>query len=324
MFNANKAIIALALVLALVFGLTACGQGTTLVEPPDATANVSDTPEGTTTPNPSVTPEATASPMPSDFRRATLYYRTDEGYMLPVSVEIPMEEGIAKACLSRLVSTPEMRLELQKQGLRPVIPEGTEIELNILNGTAIVNLVNMPALSTTEDEQAMFMAIVNTLVEFSTVDNVTIYFDGNDEQTQNGSNLPKNHGRFAINPENSELATSGSASPMLLYFPNESGSMCVPVTRYTESMVDLYSSIKALADGTKLAGLRSCFPENTLVLGATIENGILTVNLSSDFEQITNTVGLYDIASSVVLLTAQQFGSIDEVRFMVNGTVFEP
>ena len=71
-----------------------------------------------------------------------------------------------------------------------------------------------------------------------------------------------------------KLLTSGSAKPLTLYFPNESGSLMIPITRYAEGSTDLYSCIQQLAAGTELRGLRSCFPENTLVLGAVIENGI--------------------------------------------------
>lgn len=61
------------------------------------------------------------------------------------------------------------------------------------------------------------------------------------------------------------------------------------------------------------------FPENTLVLGAVIENGILTVNLSSDFETVANDAGLLNLATQSVLLTALPYGSINEVHFAVNG-----
>ena len=93
----------------------------------------------------------------------------------------------------------------------------------------------------------------------------------------------------------------------------------IPITRYAEGSTDLYSCIQQLAAGTELRGLRSCFPENTLVLGVVIENGILTVNLSSDFETVANDAGLLNLATQSVLLTALPYGSINEVHFAVNG-----
>lgn len=264
------------------------------------------------------------SEQPGRVKRTTLYYRTDEGYVYPVIAEIPWEDGIAKACLMKLVDNDENKLNLQQQGLRAVIPDGTGIELDISNGHATVNLVNMPKLSSAEDETAMFVSIVNTLTEFSGVDTVSIFLDGRSTRTPNGNTTPNNQGPYRLNVEDSEIATSGNAKPITLYFPNASGSLSIPITRYVEGADDLYACISGLVDGTEMKHLRNCFPENTLLLGAAIENGVLIVNLSSDFMQIADTPGLYELAYNSVMITATQFGSVNEVRFTVNGEKFEP
>lgn len=292
---------------------------------------------GVECPQESVTPQCTEeaasidptcspqiSEQPGRIKRTTLYYRTDEGYIYPVNAEIPWEDGIAKACLMRLVDTAENRRSLQGQGLCAVIPDGTGIELDISNGHATVNLVDMPRLSSAEDETAMFVSIVNTLTEFSGVDTVSIFLDGRSTRTPNGNTTPNNQGPYRLNVEDSEIATSGSAKPITIYFPNASGSLNIPITRYVEGADDLYACINGLVSGTNMEYLRSCFPEDTLLLGAAIENGVLTVNLSSDFTQIAKTPGLYELAYDSVMTTAMQFGSVNEVRFTVNGENYEP
>lgn len=276
----------------------------------------------------SATPISTPTPEdsfePAGTQSTTIYYLTDEGYTFPVNVEIPRQEGIAKACLGYLVDTQENRQLLQSRGLRAVIPDGTGIEVNIVEGHAIVNLTNMPELSSAEAETSMFVSIVNTLTEFSTVDTVSIFIDGRNDKTKNEDGTPGSQGPYKLNVEPSEIATTGIAKPITLYFPNQSGSLNIPVTRYVEGSDDLYACISGIVEGTNLPKLRNCFPENTLVLAATIENGILTINLSSDFEKIAETPGLYDLACNTALLTGQQFGSVNEVRFLVNGEPFEP
>ena len=263
----------------------------------------SDAPDCVTTPPPtSCSPVPTAVPTPvcsapatddaaPDGKKVnkTLYYLTDEGYLL------------------------------SKNGLKAVIPQGTEIQISIQNGEARVNLVNLPVMPDYDSEQQLFAAIVNTLTEFDSIETVSIFLNGCNDITANGSLPPQKHGKYALNVENAEIATSGSAKPLTLYFPNESGSLMIPITRYAEGSTDLYSCIQQLAAGTELRGLRSCFPENTLVLGAVIENGILTVNLSSDFETVANDAGLLNLATQSVLLTALPYGSINEVHFAVNG-----
>lgn len=218
-----------------------------------------------------------------------------------------------------MTASDENRAALSKNGLKAVIPQGTEIQISIQNGEARVNLVNLPVMPDYDSEQQLFAAVVNTLTEFDSVETVSIFLNGCNDITANGSLPPQKHGKYALNVENAEIATSGSAKPLTLYFPNESGSLMIPITRYAEGSTDLYSCIQQLAAGTDLRGLRSCFPENTLVLGAVIENGILTVNLSSDFETVANDAGLLNLATQSVLLTALPYGSINEVHFAVNG-----
>ena len=265
----------------------------------------------------------TATAEPGQSVRATLYYVTDEGYILPVSTVIPWETGIAKACLSRLIATAGNSNELKKLGLNAPIPAGTVIQLSIEDGEARVNLQNMPALADYREEQNLFVSVINTLTQFPSIDTVSVFINGSAARTANGSELPCGAGAYALNVENGDVAVSGSAKAVTLYFPNSSGSQFIPVTRYLSSD-GLYRAISALAEGTELPGLRGCFPENTLVLGAAIEGGVLTVNLSKDFEKIAETPGRYSLAMHTVLLTARPYGSIDEIRFTVNGVPYAP
>lgn len=189
----------------------------------------------------------------------TLYYLTDEGYLLPVVASVPQQAAIAKACLAKMTASDENRAALSKNGLKAVIPQGTEIQISIQNGEARVNLVNLPVMPDYDSEQQLFAAVVNTLTEFDSVETVSIFLNGCNDITANGSLPPQKHGKYALNVENAEIATSGSAKPLTLYFPNESGSLMIPITRYAEGSTDLYSCIQQLAAGTELRGLRSWF-----------------------------------------------------------------
>ena len=286
--------------------------------------------DGPVTAVPGVTPEGGASALLSGEMEpgaktvsTTLYFITDEGYVLPVDVKLPFEAGIAKACLARLTAGGEYAAELKKLGLTAPIPEGTEIRIAIADGEAKVDLRNMPALADYRQEQNLFIAIVDTLTQFDTVDTVSVYINGSNAPTANGSELPSGSGRLALNVEDDAVAVSGNAQPVTLYFPNSSGALFVPVTRYLNGS-GLTGAIGALVSGTAMPGLLSCFPENTLVLGAAIENGLLTVNLSKDFEAVAETPGLYSLAMQAVMLTAMPYGSVDEIRFTVNGVPFAP
>lgn len=258
--------------------------------------------------------------------RLTLHYITDDGYVLPVSERIEKQDGIARACLTRLIASDDTANELKVQGLNAPIPAGTQLSLSIDGGEARVDLLGMGALESAEREQALYTAIVNTLTQFPSVQVVTITLDGAEGETENGSIPPKKAGQYALNPEQSAIETGadGETSAITLYFPNETASLFIPITRYAGGRAGLTAAMTQLASGTALSGLRDCFPENTLILGAAIENGILSVNCSDDFLKINETPELYSLCMQSVLLTAREFGSVDEIRFFVNGAAFEP
>lgn len=312
----SKSFICVLLAFALaVFAFTGCGGGEVHEDDPVTTERPTETP--------CFSEEPTAQ---STFRRATLYYISDEGYVVPVSKLIPWEAGIAKACLGYITSSEDNDAYASQMGLNTVIPQGVGIELHIdENGTAILNLLNMPDLGSAERERSFLAAVVNTLTEFQTVTSVTVKMDGEDaDKMPNGTTLPKERKSYPLNVENEELLTSGSVSALQLYFPNESGALIVPVTRYVSGELTLYSAVSALMNGTELPNLRTCFPSGTLLLGAAIENGIVTVNFSEDFTQVAQTEGLYSAAYETLVLTVSELIDFERLVIQVNGAVFEP
>lgn len=319
----NKSSAMSALVFLMLFPiLFICGCGTGVTESP---APVGTYEAPTVEPTRSPAPIVTEAPSPEGRTcMATIYFSSDEGYLLPVSLTLPWEEGIARACLNKLVKNDSNRLEFQQRGIVGVIPDGTNIELNIRDGHATVNLADISRLASAEDEQRMFTAIINTLTRFDSINDVTILMNGQSGTTPNGNPLPVQQGEIRLNVEDSDIETSGNAEAVTLYFPNSAGSLAIPVTRYISGNADLYALMSNLVSGTELPNLVSCFPEGTMVLGAVIDNGILILNLSSDFASIGDTPGLLELARETVLLTVQEYGAVDEVSFLVNGVEYSP
>ena len=80
----------------------------------------------------------------SGYRRTTLYYATEDGFIVPVMKSIPWEEGIGRAALSYLVSGIDNDKSAAMMGLKTVIPEGTECTLRIGDGgSARVDLTDI-------------------------------------------------------------------------------------------------------------------------------------------------------------------------------------
>ena len=268
-------------------------------------------------------PFAEAPSPEASFCRVTLHFISDEGYIVPVTKYIPWEEGIAKACLSYMISTPENLSAARELGLSPAIPEGVSLGLSIADGNALVDLKGMSALPSKEAELAMIESVVNTLVEFPTVSSVTITRDGRGGELENGALLPVRQCAYPLNPEEGELSASAGGEYLKLYFPNSSGALTVPVARQAGGR-SLYSLASALVSGPDAKGLLSCFPDGTLLLGATLENGVVTINLSEDFKKVAETEGLFTLCFRTAWLTLGESYDFDKLRFQVNGADYAP
>lgn len=256
------------------------------------------------------------------YRKTVLYYASEDGFLVPVMKKIPWEEGIGKAALSYLVDNDVNSKAASANGLNALIPEGTNISLNISkDGKAVVDLSNMKELASKEDENLMVSSIVNTLTEFPTINTVTITVDGKKVSAlSNSTKLTGNMSSFAMNVEDGEVsASTDGASALTLYFPNRSGSLNVPVTRYTNNGISLENAMKELTYGPKNKALLTCFPSGTEVLSASVENGVATVDLSAEFLNNDYYDGLKEAAYETMYLTANSIEEIYELNVLVEG-----
>ncbi len=272
---------------------------------------------------PSEEPICEAPSEAAAYCRVTVHYVSDEGFIVPVTKLIPREEGIAKACLSYMISTPENVSAARELGLYPSIPDGARLSLSIADGNALADIGGMSALPSREAELAMIESVVNTLTGFPTINTVTITRDGRGGTLENGTELPVRQKAYALNPEDGELAASAGGESLTLYFPNSSGALTVPVTRIAGGR-SLYSLASALVGGPASKGLLGCFPEGTLLLGATLENGVVTVNLSDDFRRVSETEGLFTLCHRTTWLTLKEGFDFDRLKFQVNGLDYAP
>lgn len=256
----------------------------------------------------------------SGYRRTTLYYATEDGFIVPVMKSIPWEEGIGRAALSYLVSGIDNDKSAAMMGLKTVIPEGTECTLRIgEGGSARVDLTDI-GQQTEEQEQAMVVAIVNTLTEFPSINNVSITIDGKEKKTlSNGTDISKPMESFALNIEDGEVPVSGEAHAFTLYFPNSAASLNIPVTRYTDTAHSFSGAVQEEIAGPKDEGLINCFPAGTELISAYIKNGIACVDLTKDFEKVADTEGMLDAARDCLYLCANQFDQVYGVDITVEG-----
>ena len=107
------------------------------------------------------------------------WYEDGDGYLVPVTRQIPQQDGIAKATLALMVASSENDLAAARMGLTNVIPEGVEIDLDISGGKARVDLSKESLnCASAEEELLMVQGVAAALCGFDTVEEVSFLFDG--------------------------------------------------------------------------------------------------------------------------------------------------
>lgn len=254
------------------------------------------------------------------------WYEDGDGYLVPVTRQIPMQDGIAKATLALMVESSENDLAAARMGLTNVIPEGVTIDLDISGGKARVDL-SKEALncSSAEEELLMVQGVAATLCGFETVEEVSFLFDGQKRsQLTHGTDVSGVFTEDSVNVESvATFSDSASADAVQLYFPSASGRMLVPVTRTVFSPADLPTAILELAKGPKTdSGLECPIPGKCGVKSVSIKNGVATIDFTKEFAAIAQESDGGHQAVQAVLFTASQFPGVKKVSILVEGEPF--
>lgn len=289
-----------------------------------------------TEPTPPPTRDAATPPpaSPEPTQSATggvdtvVYYQDNHGYLVPVMCSLPMEEGIAKATVGLMIKSSKTDMQAARLGLRTVIPENVTVDLDIAQGKARIDL-SKEALEHADavSEHNMVSAIVQTLTEFDTVSSVEFLFGGQKRDTlKHGTDVSGVFRRGDINLETASVAasTSSTVKKLTLYFPGESGSVLVPVTRLVYSAPDITTAVVELAKGPASDALEETLPMGCGLISVDIENGVAKINFTEEFMRIiTNTDGGF-IALKALTATCTQFEGVNSVEIYVEGELYDP
>ncbi len=265
-------------------------------------------------------PAANIEETDANMRDTVLYLEDDYGYIVPVMKQIEWVEGIGAATVSELVADSNTDAQMEYLGLNPILSEGTELSLSITDGVATIQLSN-GAINGKDavDELSKVVALVNTLTEFPTIDKVKVLQDGCTDALPLGTDITAAFETFDLNVIGSN-SEENDASKLLLYFENEAGTAIVPVTKYVGGEADAFAAMSELVKGPGQGGLKSAFPEDTELLGVTVDdNGIASINFSKQLEKVKDKPEQEKALMRSIILTLMQFDNIDEVRILVDG-----
>lgn len=277
-----------------------------------------------------ITPEPTEGAQTSANQRETVvYYQDNNGYLVPVMRRVPASEGIAKATLSMMVQSPYNDMEAARLGLKTVLPEGTTIDLDINSeGRARIDLgKQVNQLADAEAESNMVSAVVQTLTEFPTVKSVEFLVDGKQvSQLKYGTRIDGKFERGMLNLESAvpTMATPSEYKSVQLYFPGETGSLIVPVTRMVYGKDDIHTAMLEMCKGPSAdSPLESALPPGCGLIGVKMNGATAVVNFTREFMNLAEQSDGGRQALKALVLTATQFPGVEKVEIQVEGQNYD-
>ena len=174
-------------------------------------------------------------------------------------------------------------------------------------------------------ESNMIDAVVQTLTEFDTVDRVEFLIGGQKrEKLTHGTAVKGTFTRGDINVESAEPTVGVSDQSVMLYFPADSGSVIVPVTRMVRSKADINTAVMELAKGP--AGdemLESVVPAGCGLIDVKVEDGVAKLNFTGEFVDLVQNSDGGRLALKALVLTCTQFEGVKSVEIYVDGQKYD-
>lgn len=266
--------------------------------------------------------ETSAGTDPVEMQSTICWYEDGDGYLVPVTRQVPRQDGVARATLSLMVKSSANDLAAARMGLTNVIPEGVTFDLDIADGKARLDM-SREALScaSAEEELLMVHGAAAALCGFDTVEEVSFLFDGQKRsKLTHGTDVSGVFTADMVNPETVTTMSSAYADQVQLYFPSASGRLLVPVTRTVFSPADVSTAILELAKGPQRdSGLEHPLPEGCGIKSVQVKNGTATIDFTQEFINVTHQQDGGQQAVRAVLFTASQFPGVKKVEILVDG-----
>ncbi len=261
--------------------------------------------------------------------KITLYFKDANGYVAPVTMNLPFVQSIAKEALQYMVQGGPEEGNLPA-GFTALLPKGTMIKginLDLNQQLAVVNFSKEFSHYDAKDERKILEAITWTLTGFPSINQVQLWVEGQPLKEMPVAQMPLDSPltrSMGINLERTAGIDFSQSTPVTLYFENQTDDnfdYLVPVTRMIARTNDIASAtlaqlIKGPSQGSKLQGVIAA---QTQVLKVKDAEGLVTVNLGDQILGLDQKVPAKSLQSVVLSLTENTGDS--KVQIMVNGSV---
>ncbi|GAB2552414.1 GerMN domain-containing protein [Gracilibacillus alcaliphilus] len=258
-----------------------------------------------------------------------LYLIDQNGLVVPQELELPApaSKEVAKQVLEYLVQDGPVTSMLPS-GFQAVLPAGTEIiDLNLdENGTMVVNVSEEFADYQAEDESKIIESITHTLTEFSNVERVKLWINGEEQQNMpvNGTPISQGYSREnGINVHQANGVDFMESEAATLYFPMQGDEMVyfVPVTqhiRYDKEQPE-QSIVQALMEGPAFdLPLQHYINHGSqLTDEPTLADGVLSLTFNEDILSNSADGTIADEVLQSIVLTLTELEDIQAVDVSV-------
>ncbi|GIQ68554.1 stage II sporulation protein [Xylanibacillus composti] len=311
--------LAIALIGMTATGCSLGGSGNSgAIDPP---------PAGEPTPLDSVTPTAAQVEEAQEQQQVTLYFEDANGFVAPVTMNLPKVEWVGKQALSYMVEGGPGEAALPA-GFRSLLPAGTEVKgmnIDAEQKLATVNFSQAFEQYAKEDERKILEAITWTLTSFPTIDKVELWVEGHPlkQMPVAGTPLDAPLSRImGINLERSPGVSVGQATPVTVYFEGAAGDYryLVPVTRLIPRTDNLAEAVmqQLIAGPAENSNLSAVMLPDVEVLDLMVQDGLVTVDLSEEVRGPDERVPAESLRAVVMSLSDSL--EAEQVQIMVAGS----
>ena len=117
---------------------------------------------------------------------------------------------------------------------------------------------------------------------------------------------------------------SADSEPVMLYFPADSGSVIVPVTRMVRANADINTAVLELAKGPVGDDmLESVVPAGCGLIDVKVEDGVAKLTFTGEFVNLVQNSDGGRMALKALVLTCTQFEGIRSVEIYVDGQKYD-
>jgi germination protein M len=261
----------------------------------------------------------------ADTVAAPVYLMDSDGYVVPITMNLPKVEGTAKEMISYMIKGGPVEA-VKPQGFQALLPEGTKvIGMTIKDGVATVDFSKEFLNYEAKSEQKIVDALTYSLTTFKSVKAVNIRVNGRqlEAMPKNRTPVTSLNRENGINLELAEGVKVGNTTPVTLYFQAQTAdntSYFVPVTRLinhtdNKALATVEQLIKGPKEGTNL---NSSLLPTTKILDVKVGKNLATVNFDENILSY-NDGKANPLALESVLLSLTDNLSVSQVQFMVNG-----